>query len=60
MQKNHPKAAPAFAPRTRPDRGFDLHHLAQEGGAAEGLSLEWMLDRMGTTPNHPPAQGAGR
>ncbi|MFY9237821.1 MAG: hypothetical protein WAO78_02880 [Roseovarius sp.] len=33
------------------DHVFDLHRLTQEGGEAEGLSLEWMLDRYAPAPS---------
>ncbi|MBZ8118316.1 hypothetical protein KUD11_06605 [Roseovarius sp. LXJ103] len=32
------------------DPEYDLHRLAQDGGEADGLSLEWMLDRYRAAP----------
>ncbi len=48
------RPTPAQKSRSCPalyDHVFDLHRLTQEGGEAEGLSPEWMLDRYAPAPS---------
>jgi len=50
MQKIH--TDPARSTLAQPDFGYDLRHMMHEVCEADGLSLEWLLDRSGPMAGH--------